>query len=63
MYGHLLPTIEVSRPASCASVKQDQSQFQQENQIPEVVNESTILSPTDHTFIDYFRTLTFLLKL
>ena len=41
MYGHLLPTIEVSRPASRASVKQDLSQFQQESQSPEVVNEST----------------------
>ena len=49
MYGHLLPTIEVSRPASRASVKQDISQFQQESQSPEVVNESTILSPTDQS--------------
>ena len=49
MYGHLLPTIEVSRPASRASVKQDLSQFQQESQSPEVVNESTILSPTDQS--------------
>ena len=49
IYGHLLPTIEVSRPASRASVKQDLSQFQQESQSPEVVNESTILSPTDQS--------------
>ena len=60
MFGHLLPTIELSRPASSTSESikpvKDQSgssyspQFGQEpsNQSPENnVNESTILPPTD----------------
>ena len=40
MYGHLLPTIKVSRPAFRASVKQDLSQFQHEIQSPKVVKET-----------------------
>ena len=64
MFGHLLPTIELSRPASQASESikpvKDQtggSSYQSQpssNQSPEkIVNESTILSPTDLTAPNY----------
>ena len=69
MYGHLLPSIEVSRPPSrvSESIKQgkseDQTQFEQQpetnQQSPEAVNErgpneSTILHP-DHSANPYLQ--------
>ena len=69
MYGHLLPSIEVSRPPSrvSESIKQgkseDQTQFEQpetNQQSPEAVNErgpneSTILHPENHSANPYLQ--------